>query len=252
MNTESHYPEFVARFYDVVYAKIRTSVDHDYYLSKMKSARGPVLEIGVGTGRLFADALKAGVDIYGFDLSESMLGELKRRIPASEHPRIRQDDARTFTWNKEFDLIAAPFRVMSHLLAVEDQWSALTRIKKHLPERGIFIWDVFVPDPVFCSKGLEPTVDFEGYWKDGKRLQRIVSVRPDPARQINHASMRFIWDDDDGKHDEIWSFPMRYFFRYEIEHLLRMAGFQIIDIYGDFEEHPLHNTSKDFVIVCRR
>lgn len=252
MNTENHYPEFVARFYDVIYVKIRTSVDHDYYLHKMLSAKGPVLEIGVGTGRLFADALKAGVDVYGFDVNETMLDQLKQRIPAAELHRIRQADVRDFSWDKKFDLIVAPFRVMSHLLSVEDQLSALDRVKMHLSHEGIFIWDVFVPDPVFCSKGLEPTMDFDGFWKEEKKLQRITSIKPDPAHQINHATMRYIWDDADGSHDESWTFQMRYYFRYEIEHLLRIAGFRIVDIFGDFNEHQLDHSSKEFVILCGR
>lgn len=250
MSKENLYPEFVARFYDIIYAKIRTSVDHDYYLTKMRSAAGPVLEIGVGTGRLFADALKAGVDAYGFDLNESMLDQLRRRIPTSELHRIRRADVRDFTWDKKFDLIAAPFRVMAHLLTVKEQLAALERIRMHLSEEGIFIWDVFVPDPVFCSKGLEPTLDFEGFWKEGKKVQRITSVRPAPSEQINYASMRYIWDDDDGAHDETWTFPMRYYFRYEIEHLLRKAGMKIVHIFGDFNEHELEDGSKEFVIVC--
>ncbi|MBL7961582.1 class I SAM-dependent methyltransferase [bacterium] len=250
MSKENHYPEFVARFYDVIYDTIRTSVDHDYYLAKMKTSRGPVLEVGVGTGRLFADALKQGVDIYGIDVNQTMLDQLQLRIPASENHRINLADVRDFSLNMKFDLMVAPFRVMSHLLNVEDQLAALRRIKTHLETDGTFIWDVFVPDPVLCSKGLEPTMEFDGFWKEGKKLQRIISVKPEPSRQINHATMRFIWDDDDGKHDETWTFPLHYFYRYEIEHLLQIAGFKIIDLFGDFQEHKLDDTSKDFVVVC--
>ena len=250
MKPENHYPEYVARFYDLIYEKIRTTVDHDYYLRKMKSAKGSVLEIGVGTGRLFSDALREGVDVEGLDVNETMLRQLRLRIPASEHHRIVMADVRNFSLGKKFDLIVAPFRVMSHLLTVQDQLSSLSRIKTHLQDGGFFIWDAFVPDPILCSKGLEPVMDFDGFWKAGKKLQRVISVKPEPSRQINHAAMRFIWDDDDGMHDETWSFPMRYYFRYEIEHLFRIAGMKIFNIFGDFLEHDLDNASKEFVVVC--
>jgi hypothetical protein len=52
------YPEFVARFYDTVYTQVRDGVDNDFYLRAIAAARGPVLEIGVGTGRLFTEALR--------------------------------------------------------------------------------------------------------------------------------------------------------------------------------------------------
>ena len=63
----SYYPEYVARFYDVIYSKIRAGTDSEYYLKQILKTQGPVLELGVGTGRLFVDALKQGADIYGID-----------------------------------------------------------------------------------------------------------------------------------------------------------------------------------------
>jgi ubiquinone/menaquinone biosynthesis C-methylase UbiE len=252
MKTDVLYPDFVARFYDVIYAKIRTSVDHDYYLRKMAESKGPVLEVGVGTGRLFMDALRSGADIYGLDINVSMLEQLKRRIPSNEAHRVIHADVRDFSIGKSFDLIVAPFRVFSHLIETEEQLSALGRIKTYLKDDGLFIWDLFDPDPVLCSKGLEPTVDFDGYWKEGKKLQRITSVIANPSRQINHASMRYVWDDDDGTHDKTWVFSMRYFFRYELEHLIQLSGLKLINLFGDFEQNEVSDVSKEFVIVCSK
>ena len=67
----SSYPEPFARFYDVIYSHLRT-VDRDFFLWAIRETRGPVLEIGVGTGRLFLDAINAGADIYGIDISLTM------------------------------------------------------------------------------------------------------------------------------------------------------------------------------------
>jgi len=62
---EADYPEFLARFYDLIYAKVRNGVDNEFYLRKIAAAKGPALEVGVGTGRIFIEALKRGADIYG-------------------------------------------------------------------------------------------------------------------------------------------------------------------------------------------
>lgn len=51
MKRQALYPSFFARFYDTIYHQMRDSADHDYFLNKIKSVTGPVLEIGVGTGR---------------------------------------------------------------------------------------------------------------------------------------------------------------------------------------------------------
>ena len=57
------YPDFFARFYDTIYDKIRSETDAKYFLEKIKSCKGKVLEVGVGTGRFFIEALKNGADI---------------------------------------------------------------------------------------------------------------------------------------------------------------------------------------------
>jgi len=50
MNEPVDYPDFVVRFYDVVYHQIRSHIDEAYFLDQIAQAKGKVLEIGVGTG----------------------------------------------------------------------------------------------------------------------------------------------------------------------------------------------------------
>ena len=53
MNPE--YPDFFARFYDLIYHQLRDSADSQFFLRKTEKTKGKILEIGVGTGRLFGD-----------------------------------------------------------------------------------------------------------------------------------------------------------------------------------------------------
>ena len=114
MDTE--YPDFFARFYDTIYDHIRDATDHQYFVNKILEAKGPVLEIGVGTGRFFMDALNRGADIYGIDISPTMLDILKNKLPDKEHYRIQVQDICSFKLDQKFDLIIAPFRVFMHLI----------------------------------------------------------------------------------------------------------------------------------------
>ena len=59
------YPEFFARFYDLIYSSILSGKDTEYYLQKLREAHGPVLEVGTGTGRFFIEALNRGADMNG-------------------------------------------------------------------------------------------------------------------------------------------------------------------------------------------
>jgi ubiquinone/menaquinone biosynthesis C-methylase UbiE len=47
------------------------------------AARGPCLEIGVGTGRIAVDLARAGVEIVGVDLSERMVSKLRGKSPGA-------------------------------------------------------------------------------------------------------------------------------------------------------------------------
>ena len=64
--------------------------------------------------------------------------------------------------------------------------------------------------------------------------------------------MGFVWDEDDGEHRDEWEFDMRFFFRYELEHLVARSPLVLEAIHGDFEEGPLETGSREFVVVCRR
>ena len=246
----SAYPDFVARFYNVIYDRLRSSVDHAYYLKQLTSAEGPVLEVGVGTGRLFKDAWSANADIYGVDLSEAML-KIARTQPGIEPHRLISGDIRTMQLGKSFSRIVAPFRVFGHLVSLEDQLIALDVISRHLTKNGTFVFDVFVPDAVLCTKGLEPTLDFDGFWTDGCYLRRTTSVCPDYLNQINHVSMQYEWYENGRDCSGTRDFPMRYFFRYELEHLIGRSPLTLDSLNGDFEGGGLKPGSKEFVVVCR-
>jgi hypothetical protein len=64
--------------------------------------------------------------------------------------------------------------------------------------------------------------------------------------------MKLTWDEDDIQRTDTWDVPMRYFFRYELEHVVCRSRFTLSHIYGDYEEHELSNESKDFIVVCER
>jgi len=252
MKSDFSYPEFVARFYDTIYHQIRTGTDNEFYLKKISEAKGKALEIGVGTGRLFMDALNNGADIYGIDISPSMIDVLKKKISPDLHHRIKVDDACTFSFPFKFDLIMAPFRVWSHITKVEDQLIALNNVYENLSDDGIFIFDLYVPDPKMIQEGLHEITDFEGEYELGKKIKRIVSAYPDLVNQITDVHFTFVWDEDDGEKSASWNFPMRFYFRYEIEHLIARSKLQLVNIFGDFDEHQLKSGDKEFIIVCKK
>jgi SAM-dependent methyltransferase len=248
-----HYPDFVARFYDAVYARVRDGVDNEYYLSMMAAARGPVLEIGSGTGRLLREALRRGIDAWGIDANPSMVERCREQVPNGARERVSVADAVSMHLGRRFALVAAPFRVLSHVEAVEDQLRLLDTVHQHLVPGGVFVFDLYVPNLKLLLEGMPETCDFDGEWSPGRRLRRFVSSKPaDLARQTNHVTMRFAWDEKDGERWGDWEFDMRFFFRFEVEHLVARSKLRLEALHGDFAEGPLDARSRELVAVCRR
>ena len=248
----SIYPDYVARFYDVVYQQVRDAADKSYYVNKLVSCSGPSLEVGVGTGRIFLEALNKGADVYGTDNSAEMLAVLRDKLDPHHHRRIRQCDLVNMELGKRFDLIIAPFRVLAHIIDIDDQIRALNTAYDHLAPGGVFIFDLYVPNLKLLLDGLPPTVDFDGEHAPGKRLRRMTSATSDLITQITSVTMAFAWEDEGRQYNREWSFPMRFFFRYELENLIPRSRLTLKAMYGDFAESALDSSSKEFLVHCVR
>ena len=252
VNNIMDYPDYFAKFYDVIYDHMRSDVDLDYYLGKISATKGPVLEIGVGTGRLFTVAINNKADIYGIDISQSMINILLIKLDPEHHNRISLQDAVDFTFDKKFDLIIAPFRVYSHLTEVEDQLKALNNAARHLTDTGRLIFDLYVPDPGMIASGLKDVKDFEGEYEPGRTFSRTVNMVADIVHQISDITMTMKWMELDQEHTEDFNFKFRFYFRYEVEHLVARSALTLEHMYGDFNENEMKTGSREMVVVCRK
>jgi SAM-dependent methyltransferase len=247
------YPDFVARFYDPVYARVRDGVDNDFYLARMAAAGGPVLEVGSGTGRLLREALRRGIDAWGIDASPEMVERCRAQLPPEARDRVSVADAVSLRLGRPFALVVAPFRVLSHVPSIEDQLRLLDAVHEHLVPGGAFVFDLYVPNLKLLLDGMSENCDFDGEWAPGRRLRRFTSSTPaDLSRQTNRVRMRFEWEEEDGKHGGTWEFDMRFFFRFEVEHLVARSRLRLEALHGDFAGGPLTADSREYVVACRR
>jgi SAM-dependent methyltransferase len=227
---------------------LRDGVDNDFFLNEVRKCRGKILEIGVGTGRFFLDALHGKNDVYGIDISESMIHVLKSKLERDQHYRISRQNILDFSFDFSFDLIIAPFRVFMHILEKENQIIALNNVCRHLKPGGKFIFDTFVPDLNLLINGLDNQIDYNGEYEKGKSLKRTVSSKPDLVNQNINVSFILEWEEENSLKTEVWDLPLRYFFRFELEHLVERSDFSTYKIFGDYKGNALNESSKDFII----
>ena len=160
----------------------------------------------------------------------------------------------SFDLGREFALITVPFRPLSHLTDVEDQLAAFANFRRHLAPEGRLMFDVFQPNlaVIGSPEPREEKLDFERPGENGGVVRRYSLVSHHPWRQL--IDVRFRWEieaPDGAVTGQVAEFDLRWFYRYEVEHLLARAGFVIESLYGDWKREPLGPESKELIFVCR-
>ena len=238
---------WTARLYDQ-FTPYRERPDVDFFVQEAVASGGPVLEVGCGTGRVLIPTARAGVTITGLDLSSYMLDVCRSTLegePNQVRDRVTlvEGDMRAFDLGQQFKLITTPFRPFQHLITVEDQLLCLDCIRRHLTPDGTFILDIFNPSlHALTAEDLGQEIDEESEFTtpDGIKVHRFHQVAArDLHHQVQDVELIYYLTDPDGQEERVvHAFPMRYLFRYEAEHLLARAGFQVLDLYEDYQRTP--------------
>jgi hypothetical protein len=84
-----------------------------------------------------------------------------------------------------------------------------------------------------------------------KRTNRTAAFHR--AEQYNDIEFIFYVKYPDGREERlVQSFPMRYFYRYEMEHLLSLCGFKILEFYGNFDKSQFSDESPEMIFVAEK
>ena len=253
------YDSFIADYYDESPIVRQRTQDVTFYRDAAREFGDPVLELGCGTGRITMALAQTGKRVTGLDLSERMLeGAAKKRAALNKEERERvhlvQADMIQFDLGEKFQLIIIPFRPFQHLLEVRDQVACLERCRNHLRPGGRLILDVFqtdaerMHDPVHMRES--PLIEYKT--SDGRQVrisERVAAFHR--AEQRNNVEMVYTIEHPGGKKERlVFAWPLRYFFRYEVEHLLARCGFRVSAEYGDFDRTPIRDNSPEMIFVA--
>jgi SAM-dependent methyltransferase len=202
---------------------------------------------------------EAGKRITGLELSERMLERAVRkraalRVEARERVHLVQGDMAKFDLGEKFRLVIIPFRAFHHLLEVQQQMDCLECARKHLTQSGRLILDVFqtdaerMHDPVHHRE----TLVAEYKTQDGREVRISERVKAfHRAEQQNDVEMIFSIVHPGGRKERLlFAWTLRYFFRYEVEHLLVRCGFRVTALYGNFDRTPIRDESPEMVFVA--
>jgi SAM-dependent methyltransferase len=213
-----------------------------FYRSNLQGRTGPVLECACGTGLIFLPLLAAGLDIYGFDISEAMLKRLKRKAEArgflDMDDRLSVQDLESFHYDKLFDAILIPSNSFSMLTTQEAQIQALQNIHAHLAPQGNLFLDLAL---VGMHELVEGDIAAQGSWHTWQHPETGRPIRQRIEGQVDFNNQRTLdrcLIEYEGQREE---FPMtgRWIFKEEFQLLLRLAGFDHWEAFRTPERDPL-------------
>ncbi len=229
-------------FYDLLLGEIPYGMD--FYTGLAKEAKGPVLDVCCGTGRILLPCLQAGVDIEGLDLFVPMLDTLRQKsVDLGLSPRLHQADMGDFDLPRRYALVMIPFNAVGHNMTQEAQIRCLSLCWQHLLPGGLLAFDTFFPSLAIIgtpqnSRVLEgemphPTTGLPMRMYDTRSFDRVA--------QVQHSINELELFGSDGNVQKVHRSEMslRYIYKNEMALLLRTAGFTRFEIYGNFDRHPL-------------
>lgn len=230
--------------YDQMMVNLQHVVDahHRFYKAQLRGVQGAVLECACGTGLFLLPLLAGGHDIYGFDISESMLATLKRKAAAQGvadiERRISVQRFESFTYDHRFDAIIIPTNTFLMLTTQAAQISTLRTIYAHLTPGGRLLLDLRLAG---MWELVNSPPEQQGRWytwtqpDTGLPIRQRIVGRLDFNQQLtlDHCFIEY--------EGEVEDFPMhgRWIFKEEFQLLLRLAGFEHWACFGTPEGAPL-------------
>ncbi len=249
--------DLVAQYYDLLYTNL--DEDWDMWRSLAEMAGGPLLEIGCGTGRLLLPLAQAGHRLTGLDLSQVALDAARSKLKAAglaKKVALHRADMRDFDLpQKNFTLAFIPLNTFMHCHTIDDQLATLAAIQRHLRPGGQLVIDLFYPDPTMLAEA-DGRLYLEEELVDeltGRIVQWYWRHDLDLARQMRHLTYILDEIDNEGLVRRVQiPISLRYFYRYEIELLLRASGFYVETIYGSYNLEPFNSHSAKMIVVATK
>lgn len=200
---------------------------------------GPVLELGVGTGRLALPLADRRLEVHGVDASARMLARLAAK-PGGDRVRTILHDIVDVSTGTTYPLVVCAADTLFMLTEQDLQVRCLANVAMHLASGGVFVSETFVFNRTRYADGQDVTV---------RRVTAeslvLGAARHDPARQLitgHHILLR---------EDGIRMVPavLRYIWPAELDLMARLAGLRLRERWGGWNREPFTAASGRAVSV---
>jgi SAM-dependent methyltransferase len=224
-------------FDGAVYDQIAQRTDDvPFWADLVAHAAGPVLELGVGTGRLALRLAAPGVEYHGVDVEPSMLAALRAKLARSPAAiDLHEGSFLTLALDREFALVFIPANTVSHVLGHDEAVRFFRGVRRHTAAGGRFVIDTFNPR---VPEDMGERRVFSRYRDPADGREVVVWTTPhyDHRTQVVTHALEYWKGDVAGQPREL---RQRLYYPAELTAWLRWVGFTQVEAYGAYDRSPL-------------
>lgn len=241
-------------FYDDV--NFNQEEDISFLKQIIPSSANTILDLGCGSGRLTFQLVQKNRSLYGIDLSKKMisLGEkTNKKLPNSCKVNFFNLNMANFRLKTNFDFIFCGYNSIQHLTSNIKVINFFNSVYNHLNKTGLFFLDLMNPNFDFLPERVHSVFKKKFFSSEYKDYIYLFEKRQyDRATQIN--SIKYIYSQDNEMKNVICTskFKMRQFFPQEIDYLLFVNNFRIINKWGDYDFSNFNKNSDKQLILCSK
>jgi ubiquinone/menaquinone biosynthesis C-methylase UbiE len=230
MKVFDHY----AQYYDLLYSIKGYEAETNYVcalIEKFGAGSKSMLDLGCGTGNHDFHFAQHGYEVTGVDLSPKMISvaNQKKAEKGLENISFQEGNILSLQLNREFDVVVSLFHVMNYLTKTSDMKTGFTNALRHVKPGGLFIFDTWYGPAVLSDL---PKVGVRRFENDRIKVTRIAEPTLHPNRNVVEVNYEIIVQDKEGPDVAFIeeTHPVRYFFKTEIEDLLKILGAEILTV----------------------
>jgi SAM-dependent methyltransferase len=244
-----------APFYDWENARTLGRRDVPFWRGLALNARGAVLELGCGTGRITIPIGRAGVQIAGVDRSEPMLARARQRIRRARlrhRVQLVRGDIRYLPFGSPFALVMAPYGILQSLLRERDLEATLAAVHAALEPGGTFGIELVADLPSW--EEYRKRISLKGWRRSqgGSHVTLVETVRQDAARRLTIFDQEFTERRGRQRRTHRFSLTFRTLSVPQMTRRLERAGFEVTALLGDYQGGPWDPRAEVWVILGRK
>jgi SAM-dependent methyltransferase len=199
----------------------------------------PVLEYGVGTGRLALPLQARQLAVHGVDNSPWMVEQLRKK-PGGDTLPVTIGDFATVTVDGRFGLVVLAASTLFALPSQELQIKCFQNAKRHLDTGGLFVIETIVLHNLLAEDRRCWTVSVDA------TSAVLIAQRIDAqAQEVHECAVIF----RDGELPRVHPDASFYMSPSELDLMARTAGMRLCDRWGGWERRPLTPLDRRHVSV---